>query len=152
MSDFAVTGADDMLHLSKALKNAGRTQLRKDLNKGLRQGAKPLIPLTRAAARATLPSSGGLAALVARTPQRVQVRTGAQPGVRLVVGKNRSGARGANRGVVRHPVFGNREVWAETPVPEGWFDDTVRDNIGKVRPALEQALHETAQRVIDEAR
>jgi hypothetical protein len=149
VSDFEVTGAEDFYRLSKALKAAGRTDLRKELNKSLRAAAKPLIPQTRAAARQMLPKRGGLADAVARVPQRVQVRTGqATAGVRIVVGKNRSAARASNRGLIRHPVFGNRQAWVEQKVPSGWFDDTLRRSGREVLPALEQAMQDVAEKVV----
>ncbi len=153
MDDFKVTGAEDFLKLSKALKAAGRTELRKELNKELRSAVRPLIPMTRAAARAKLPRRGGLAERVARAPQRVQVRTGATTaGVRIVVGKNGSGARAANQGRIRHRVF-NTDRWVEQDVPPGWFDDTLkREAPGVAKPAVEQALENVAQRVIREVR
>lgn len=146
--DFEARGADQFLALSKALKEAGRTDLRKALNKGMRDGAKPLIPKARAEALATLPQRGGLAKLVAKEPARVQTRTGRDPGVRIVVGKKRGGARSANRGVIRHPVFGNRERWVSQPVPSGWFDDTMRKHGPDVRPALERAIDDMARRIV----
>lgn len=152
--DFETRGADDFLKLSKALKHAGRTGLRKELNKGLRKGAKPLIPKAKAAARANLPRSGGLAAQVAKEPMRVQVRTGRTPGVRIVVGKKRGGARSTNRGTIRHPVFGNREVWVTQSVPRAkdWFDATMRKEAPRVRPHLEEALERVARQVVNDAR
>lgn len=150
--DFEIRGADQFLALSKALKHAGRTELRKELNKGMRDGAKPLIPKARAEALSRLPKSGGLAAQIAREPMRVQTRTGRDPGVRIVVGKKRGGARQANRGAIRHPVFGNRDVWVEQQVPAGWFDDPMRSGARSVRPALEQAIENVAAKVVREAR
>lgn len=146
--DFAVEGADQFLALSKALKHAGRTELRKELNKAMRDGAKPLIPKARAEALRRLPQRGGLAKQVSKEPARVQTRTGRDPGVRVVVGRKRGGARQANRGVVRHPVFGNREVWVDQKVPPGWFDEPMAASAPEIRKALEQGIEEMAQKVI----
>lgn len=150
--DYTVRGAEEFLRLSKALKHAGRTELRKELNKGMRRAAKPLIPKARAEALKRLPSKGGLAKQVAREPMRVQVRTGRNPGVRIVVGRKRGGARGANRGSIRHPVFGNRQVWVTQPVPPGWFDEPLSDSAPAVRRDLERALHDIAEQVVRETR
>jgi hypothetical protein len=154
MSDFEVRGAGEFFKLSKALKAAGRTELRKDLHKGLKDGAKPLIPKAKAAARAQLPQRGGLAAQVAKEPMRVQVRTGRTPGVRVVVGKKGGGAQAANRGVLRHPVFDRPGSFVNQPVPEArdWFDGTMRRHAPGVRPDLDAALERVAQRVVDQAR
>lgn len=150
--DFEVRGADQFFELSKALKHAGRTELRKELNKAMRVGAKPLIPKARAEAMARLPQRGGLAKQVAKEPARVQTRTGRDSGVRIVVGKKRGGARQANRGVIRHPVFGNREKWVDQKVRPGWFDDPMRASAPEIRQALEQGIEDVAAKVVREAR
>lgn len=154
MPDFEVTGADEFLKLSKALKAAGQTELRKELNSGIRRATKPLVAKTRAEARRRLPKSGGLAERVAKAPQRVSVRTGATTaGVRLVVPKKGgSAAGGANRGVVRHPVFGNRDVWVEQRVTPGWFDDPIKAAAPSIRRDIERAMEDVAKQVVREAR
>jgi hypothetical protein len=141
MIDLEVRGGDDFLRASKALKAAGQFGLRRELHKQMRRGARPLIPLARAEARRVLPRAGGLAEQVAKAPMRVQVRTGAQTaGVRVVVGKDRSGARMANRGLIRHPVFGNRDRWVDQRVPPDWFDGAMRRNAPTVRPHILRAV------------
>jgi hypothetical protein len=154
MAEFEVRGADDFLRLSKALKQAGRTEMRKELHKGLKDGATPLLPRAKAAARAKLPQRGGLAAVVAREPMRVQVRTGSTPGVRVVVGRRKGGAQAANRGVIRHPVFGRPGSFVSQPVPQArdWFDGTMRRHAPDVRPDLERAMERVIDRIVREAR
>lgn len=120
--------ADDFLRISKKLKAAGRGDLRKELNKSLRAPAKRIIPATRKVAKARLPQEGGLAARVAKAPQRVQIRTGASTaGVRVVVSKKSGAARTLDKaGTVRHPVYGRKGPWVVQRVPgaQGWFTDT----------------------------
>lgn len=147
--NFRIEGAERFLRLSKALKAAGQTELRKELNKSLKDAVKPLIPKVKDAARTKLPQRGGLAKKVASAPVRPQVRTGqATAGVRLVVGKRRgSAAASANRGVVRHPVFG-RNQWVEQRVEPGWFDATLEAEApGETKRAIEQALEAMAEKV-----
>jgi hypothetical protein len=140
--------AEDFLAVSKRLKAAGNTGLRRELNKNIRKAAKPVINETRKAARARLPKRGGLADLVAAEPQRVQVRTGAKTyGVRIVVGKRRGGARGADRGVVRHPVFGGG-TWVSQPVPPGWFTETARQKAPEARKDVLEALQAVKRQVV----
>lgn len=150
MSDFQVTGANDFYRLSKALKAAGRTGLRKEMNKALREATKPLIVKTREAARKDLPHRGGLANSVAKAPQRVQVRTGARTaGVRIVA----SGpVKGANAGKIRHPVFGDRSRFVEQTVPGGWFDETLSASAADVEPALIEAMNQIIDKVVGEAK
>lgn len=158
-SDFEVRGAEDFYRLSKALKHSGRTELRKELNKGLKKAAVPLIKNARVEAIQRLPARGGLNRLVAKTPTRVQVRTGADSaGVRIVVVKSNSGARRANRGVLRHPVFADSSqdrsdwTWVDQPVEPGWFDDPMREGAPVVRGELEQSMETVARKIIEEAR
>ena len=148
--DFKVTGAQDFYKLSKSLKAAGRTELRKELTKGMQRAAKPLIADTREAARRDLPHRGGLANLVAKAPQRVQVRTGASTdGVRIVVGAGRSGARATSLfGYVRHPTFGHRDRWVRQSVTPGWFDRTLDNAAPRVRPDIEAALEAVAETIV----
>ena len=152
-SDADVIGAEGFNALSKALKAAGKTELRKELHKGLELGAKPLIPLTREEARSRLPSSGGLAKKTAKAPQRVRVRTGKDPGVKLTVGRNGGAARSTNKGYVKHPTYGNRDAFVKQEVPEaeGWFDNTVKDNLDEVKPELQKSLERTIEKIAGEA-
>jgi hypothetical protein len=152
MSDFTIKGAEDFLRLSKALKAAGRTEMRKTLHKGMKDAVKPLVPKARASARNTLPKAGGLNKLVASASIRPQVRTGRNAyGVRVVVG-NKAGARATNRGLIRHPVFGNREVWKDQKVPAGWFDDVMEAGVPGVRADVERALARVVDDIIRDAK
>lgn len=153
MASDSIRGAEDFLALSKALKEAGRSSLRTELNAELRKTGKPLIAKTRAAALSELPQSGGFAAMVAKEPQRVQVRTGAATaGMRIVVGKRRGGARAANDGEIRHPVFKTGR-FVNQAVEPGWFDETLRREAPAVaKRAIEVALESIAEKVVKEAR
>lgn len=146
MADFEVNGAESFLLLSKALKNAGRTEMRKELHKGVRKAARPLIPKARKAAREKLPKRGGLADQVAREPARTQVRTGADPGVRVVIGKKRGGARATNRGLIRHRVFG-QDVWVEQRIEPGWFDNAMVGEKAAIQRDIEQAMTEVVDQI-----
>lgn len=148
-SDFEIRGADQFLRLSKALKAAGETGMRKELHAGMRKAARPLIPRARAAARQRLPKRGGLADQVAREPARISVRTGRDPGVRVTIGKRRGGAQSANRGVIRHPVRGGG--WVEQEVPGGWFDDTNDEAAPEIRRELEKAMQVVVDKIAKEA-
>lgn len=151
--DASVRGAENFLALSKSLKAAGRASLRRELNGNMRRAGRPLIAKTRAVALSDLPSRGGLAAIVASEPQRVQVRTGEKTaGIRIVVGERRGGARGADLGLVRHPVFG-RDEWTTQPVKPGWFSGTLAaEGADITRPFVEDAMKAIADKIIEGAR
>jgi hypothetical protein len=158
--DFEIHGAAQFLRLSKALKDAGQTGLRKELNKGIRDGVKPLVP------KAAQKLSEGLPNAISGKPvrQTVQVRTGRDPGVRVVVrygSKRASNAKLANReGRIRHPVFADGEKtrkewrWVNQDVPnaKGWFDETYTDAAPDLRRAIEAAMEAVAERIVREAK
>lgn len=146
--------------LSKALKQAGETELRKELHAGLRRAAKPLIPGAQQALSRALPS--GLKQRGNRTRLAVQVKTGRDPGV--TIGK-RFNSRGSgighsnarlinDRGQFRHPVYGNEKVWVAQSRPggRGWFDDTMRRNAPSVRPEIERSIQNVIDEVVRRAR
>ena len=149
MSTFEIKGAEKFLRLSKSLKAAGDLEMRKELNRSLREVTKPLIAETRLAARERLPKRGGLNVSVAKARQRVQIRTGAKTaGVRIVA----SGAvRGANAGVVRHPVFGNRARFVSQTVPGGWFDQTLESSAPQVRVEIQAAIGRVERQIRERA-
>jgi hypothetical protein len=143
--DFAIRGADDMLRLSKHLKALGETGLRKDLNRGLRNAAKPVIKAQRSAARRDLPQRGGLARQVGRASLRAQVRTGSEPGVRIVA--KGTDASQTDAGRVRHPVFGKRRVFVEQQVKGGWFSETPKTQVAAVRREVQAVMQDVASRI-----
>lgn len=142
-----VQGAEDFLRLSKALKAAGQSGLRKELNKAMRDAAKPLLPKVRAAAASTLPHRGGLAQRISKKPFRVQTRTGAQTaGVRIVGTKVDPRI---DQGRVYHPVFGRKPGVVQSVTP-GYFSKTLEESGPEVRNDLTQALEDFAGRLIKE--
>lgn len=140
-------GADDFLALSKALKAAGKTELRKELHKQMRDVAKPLIPKVRDAARNSLPKKGGLNERIARKGYRPQVRTGEKTaGVRIVGAKVDPRI---NDGRVYHPVFGRKPgVVQQVPEARGYFDKTLTDEGSNVRDELLRALDNFTDRIV----
>lgn len=156
MSDFRVDGADQFLALSKALKAAGRTELRRELNNGMKRAARPLVKVAKDAARNTFPSSGGLAAREAKIPFRPQTRTGRDPGVSIVApGKYVVGKTTNANGTFRHPVFASgdqtRREWTwvtQRLGNQGWFDEAMTGAAPMVVRELEQALQNIADQVV----
>ena len=127
-------GADEFYRVSKALKAAGETGLRNELNKAVRLAAKPLIPKVRDAARANLPKQGKLNERIAKKPYRAQARTGTNTaGVRIVGTK--VDPRINAQGRIQHPVFGRpgSTVVQFDPDAKGYFDETLREAAPQVQ-------------------
>jgi hypothetical protein len=145
---FEVTGSDKAERLARALRNA---DVRTAASSALYGAGKQLIEATRAAARRRLPKRGGLAARVARAPQKIVDAGGTDAGIRIVVEKT-TGAAAANEGVVRHPVFGKRKAWAEQKVTPGWFDDPLKAAGPIVRPHVTKAMETVAEQLVREVK
>jgi hypothetical protein len=151
----SIKGANDFLKLSKALKAAGKTDLRKELHKAMRDAAKPLIPKVREAARRELPHRGGLSERVAKKPYRAQVLTGAKTGGVRIVGTKVDPR--INEGRVWHPVFGRKgkpkkeggrnSVVQKVPEAAGYFDKTLEQSRSQVRASVISSLNEFAERI-----
>lgn len=158
-ADFEVKGADDFLRLSKALKAAGQTELRKELHKALRDAARKAMPEAERNLAESLPYLRRGKAV----SQVVRVRTGRDSGVTVGVAfgsKRSTNARLANaRGVFRHPVFADGEktrkewAWVDQPVPgaKGWFDKAYTNAAPQIRREIERVLEKIADKIVREA-
>ena len=159
--DFEVRGADDFLKLSKALKQAGETELRKKLHRGLRDAVKEVMPEADRRLAEQLPYVRGRAKAVR---QVALVKTGRNPGITVGVrfgSKRSTNARLANsKGVFRHPVFADGDLtrkewaWVDQPVPgaKGWFDKTYINAAPDVRKRIEQVMQETVDEIVAKAK
>lgn len=166
MSDFDVKGADDFLKLSKALKEAGQGQMRKELHKRLRKAARDTMPVAEKRLREAMPSGmkkrGG-------SRQTVRVRTGKDPGISIAVpygarGKTKLSASNAQRvnssGEFRHPTYadGKKERkewrWVNQAVPsgKGWFDDTYMNAAPQIMAEIEKAIESVVDDIVKGAK
>jgi hypothetical protein len=159
-NELSTRGADDFYKLSKALKAAGQTELRKELHKAVRDAAKPLVPKVRQAAREKLPTTGGLNERIAKKPYRAQARTGVKTaGVRITGSK--VDPRINDQGRVGHPVFGRKGkaknggknfVVQTVPTAKGYFDETLSREGPAVREAVVRTMSDFTDRIVREAK
>lgn len=95
----------------------------------------------------------GLRESIAKGVTRKITYSGYRTGVRVRVDKKylptdqESLIRATNRGTVRHPVYGNRDVWVSQKfTPPGWFNRAIRDHgpeaVRKIKEAARKALHD----------
>jgi len=144
LADVEITGLQQLTRLGVALKATGAGGLRKELLKGLREAAKPMVREARQAATDRLPKAGGLNLRVASEPMLIRNRlTGSNVGVRIVT--TTTDTRGPNHGVIRHPVFGHMDRWVTQPYApaKGWFDQT----LAKAGPEATKAIVEAMTKV-----
>ena len=120
-----VTGAAQLANLSKALKAAGRGDLRRELLRGIRQATAPAKTTIPQSAREKLPRRGGLNNFVAdglKVTSRASL-SGAEARVRIVAtDPPRHDIAALDRGLVRHPTFGHKP-WKAQRVEPGFFTD-----------------------------
>ena len=145
-ADLRITGAEDLAALSRKLKAAGEhgKGLRKELLKEIRLAAKDTVTAVKANAD-TLPKHGGLARRFKRGIG-VRTTTGRVVGVRIVA-KNGYDVEGINRGIVRHPVFGNRDKWVSQQVPPGWFTNPIEKDEDHLRRSVLDAIDNIAKKL-----
>lgn len=140
-----VRGAEQLGDVARELRRVADKDLRKQMNRGLRQAAKPLIADTRKYAREHLPKHGGLNERVARSKFRTKIRTGANPSIRITA--TGLDARLNSQGRVRHPVYGNRRTWVQQRVAPFWFDTPMRRGAPHVRRALTAVLDDVTKQL-----
>lgn len=142
--DFTLKGAEDLSLLAKRLKDAGRNDLRKELMAGVRKSGLSTVRTIRESALENLPRRGGLAAKVAAEKATVSAR---YSGSAARVSLRRKRGRGLNAGRLRHPVFGNTDVWVQQKVPSEWFDDPIRDAAPEIRRGIQQVMEDIAAKI-----
>lgn len=146
-------GGAKLTALGQALQLTGDKVLERELLKGLRQPLNALRPKVAASARATLPKRGGLAELVAKSPQKVQTRRRGNLHVALIA-LNTYNLRRIDRGENRHPVFADADhetrdqwTWVSQQVQPGWFSDPTGAAVDDVRRALDAAVDAVARQL-----
>lgn len=117
-------GVEKLTRLGAAIK-AGDKDLRRELNRAMGRTTRPYRRAARAGALQVLPHRGGLAEHVAATARITTRVTTSGPGVGVrVVGTSRDNLRRMDEdGIVRKPLFGDREHWYDQPIKSGWFTD-----------------------------
>lgn len=122
----------------------GGKQHRKLLLKGIREGVKPAIPDIQKSAIDLLPGGGvGYDQRVAGSKFAVRTRLSGKVASVKIVGASKSHIKDTNdRGRLRHPVFGQREVWVTQAVPTGWFDKPMEEQKPRINAALTDVMKE----------
>lgn len=156
MSIDARVDGPDLGAFARRLKQAGRTDLKRELTRAIRRAVKPVIADLKEQALA-IPAVGqrstGLRARIAAAI-RTEIRTGAnRSGVRVKVDRSKMGDQASlpaafDKDRLRHPVFGNREEWVtQLTHSEGWFSRTSTRRAPAIRRAIEQAMADVARQI-----
>lgn len=149
--------AADLRRVAAQLRAVGGAgAVRRETVKALRAAAVPTRDAVRAAAL-TLPdgppkaSTGWRKRAAAATGVQVRL-SGRDPAVdvrisRKVMGDQAGLVRASNSVRWRHPVFGNRNVWASQTSRPRWFDSAVSRNQEQVRREMTAVLQRVAKRL-----
>ncbi len=147
--------ASELEAIAFRLRRAGQEDLARELTAGMRRGVEPVPGLIRAGLKPHLPDRYA-ETLDADLDIRIIARNSGGADADAVVsvyaqtrsGKNRA-LRRIDAGLLRHPVYGNREVWrsqegAAKGVEPGWFTGPCEAAEPQVRAELEKALGDVA--------
>lgn len=141
--EFSIRGAEDLAKAAAAIKATGNRTLKRELARAIREAAKPATLAIKASALAELPRRGGLGKKVAASRVSTRVRTSARSAGVRVQATNLHDIAAMNRGRLRHPVFGNRQVWVNQEIKAGWFSDPA----DATKPVAQQRVRAAMERV-----
>lgn len=145
-----IQGADQLVALSRRLKEAGARDLERELSKAITAAVKPLRKALQESARQKLPSRGGLNERVAKsrvTTKKALSGRGSGSGVRVTAGGRKSQLSDMDQGSLRHPVYGNRQVWVRQQVQPGWWTEPTEEIGPTVQAEVQKALRRVADKI-----
>jgi hypothetical protein len=116
----------------------------------MRLAAKPMVDAAKESARENLPHSGGLNTYVAdgaKIAARNRVSVARSVGVRIVATEGGVNLTRMDKGVVRHPVYGNRSVWVNQDIASGWFTKPLNERAPVAQAEIVMAMNIIGRRI-----
>lgn len=134
--------AEDLEALAAAMKGLGDKTIMPSLRKSMTAETKKARRSIRDRIRKDvgLPRRGGLNKWLGGTPGMVSELRPGRASIRLKLGKGKHDLKQLDAGIARHPVFGHRKRWANTSIPDGWWEKAVE-------PAAEELFDITGRQV-----
>jgi len=143
--------ADDIDRLVKNIRAHGnRKALEKELRGGLNRVSKDIRGQLVEVVPTALPKRGGLAATIREaTRSRTAVKGGKWAGVSMVFSARGHDIRTITGKRLRHPVYGNRDVWVEQTkgVEPTVFAAAVDDQTPEIRRAITAVMASVASKM-----
>ena len=146
-------GGEEFAAISRRLKEAGATDLQRELSRAVVKALTPLKKELPKSALARLPSRGGLAEQIAKTRFRVRRSASVQrPGLRLEA-RNVYDLIRLDDGTLRHPVFADSSearqswTWVDQKVSPGWFTEPANAAAPKIRAEIRRAMQAVADKI-----
>lgn len=148
--DLNVRGLRELKHLGEQMKDAPQ-ELRREMFRGINRATKEPRRQTLKELAERLPHSGGASTAIRKDTKLNTKRNmrGRNVGIRVIAKSPRTVQRMNNRGVLRHPVFGNRSIWIAQDVPglQGWFDEPMEKSAPQVRQEILEVLDNVANKI-----
>lgn len=144
---FRVTGGNRAHQLGRRLKALNDKALEKELKRGITRAMRPATKAVKTAVPQYMPS--GYAPVLAKA---LQLRTSNLASGLRVTGQARGNPRprevtAINRGVLRHPLFGNRDRWYAQQVTPRFFHEPLEKQASQIRTELDRVLAEVAAKI-----
>lgn len=144
--DVDVEVPDRLDLVARVLRDLGDKELNRELFRGLNRASQKLKADAKDEAGRRLPHRGGLNRRVAGAKLATRRRGGRNPGVAITArGMDQLGLMDA--GQVKHPVFGNRDVWVTQEITGGWFSEPMEAGKDEAAAAVEEVLDDLAVKV-----
>lgn len=145
-----VEGTEQFKAAAHALNQLGDRDVRRAVYAGFREVGQPLGIRSRDAGAAAMPRRGGLSARLrqARVGQQ-NATTGSNPRVVIRISAREGYDLPAlDRGQLRHPVFGRRNVWREQAVPAKAWSTEFEKGAPEVRDKVIAQLEDVTQKAM----
>jgi hypothetical protein len=149
-----ISGAQGFKDLARQIRAEGRKDLSRQLDKALAETVVPVEKSIRLSSAETMPKGGGYAGEMSRSLRfRTQKRTGGNSASYSLLtyadGKaERRDIRALEAGNLRHPVHGNRKVWALTKIREGFHKRGTDNAADEAVKRMDVVVREYAARLI----
>jgi len=137
-----IRGADELARVADDLR-AAAASLPEEMSQGITKSMQPLPRAVKASALTTLPGSGGLAGLVARS-LRITARQRSNGGRLQIL--SRFNLEKLDDGSVTHPTYGHRPLVTQSITP-GFVSKPVNASEPSIRDAADKSLQRVADKV-----
>lgn len=143
----------DLDQFARAFRGADKV-IQRSVSKALREVGKPMAAEVIREGADSLPHAGGLSVLIADGADSASVSLslrGKVTSVSLTLRSGKHDLRSMNNGVLRHPVFGNKNAWVSQSIRENVFTEAFDKHRDEAVKAMEQALRAAADEIAREA-
>lgn len=144
MPEPELRGTEQLITLTRRLKEASDRGLQKEFRKGIANALKPLRTKLPISAREVLPHRGGLNQKVAKSKFTISRKASSrEEGLRLIA-KNAYSIAKMDEGEVRHPVIQRnprtRRIWVKQQITPGWATRVLEAELPEARAEIERAM------------